>query len=103
MQTRYSPYGEGPPPSEAQLRRRFGAEGLEPYRWENRAGETYAPHTHLYDKVVVVVRGTITFGLPSTGERIELAPGDRLDLPAGVEHDAVVGADGVVCLEAQSR
>ena len=26
--------------------------------------------------------------------------GDRLDLPAGTAHDAVVGADGVACLEA---
>ena len=28
------------------------------------------------------------------------ATGYRLDLPAGVEHDAVVGPEGVVCLEA---
>ena len=27
-------------------------------------------------------------------------PGDRLDLPAGTRHDAVVGPDGVRCLEA---
>jgi hypothetical protein len=26
--------------------------------------------------------------------------GDRLDLPAGTAHDAVVGPDGVTCLEA---
>jgi hypothetical protein len=29
-----------------------------------------------------------------------LNPGDRLDLPAGTVHDAVVGPQGVVCLEA---
>ena len=34
------------------------------------------------------------------GITVELAPGDRLDLPAGTSHDAVVGPDGVTCLEA---
>jgi hypothetical protein len=29
-----------------------------------------------------------------------LAPGERLDLPANVEHNAVVGPKGVTCLEA---
>jgi hypothetical protein len=27
-------------------------------------------------------------------------PGDRLDLPAGVRHSAIVGPQGVTCLEA---
>ncbi len=31
---------------------------------------------------------------------IELAAGDRLDLPAGTVHEAEVGPDGVTCLEA---
>ena len=31
---------------------------------------------------------------------VDLAPGDRLDLPAGTRHDAVVGPGGVTCLEA---
>ena len=44
--------------------------------------------------------GSITFGLPGTGESAELAVGDRLDLPAGTPHDATVGPDGVNCLEA---
>ena len=36
----------------------------------------------------------------SVGKRIDLAPGDRLDLPAGTAHSAQVGPDGVTCLEA---
>jgi quercetin dioxygenase-like cupin family protein len=48
---------------------------------------------------VYVVRGSITFGLPARGEALELHAGDRLDLPAGVIHDALVGPEGVVCLE----
>lgn len=51
-------------------------------------------------KVIYVVRGSITFDLPATGVRLVMRAGDRLDLAAGVAHDAVVGAAGGVCLEA---
>jgi quercetin dioxygenase-like cupin family protein len=74
--------------------------GLQPAGWANDPGERYAPHDHAYDKVIVVERGSIHFGLPATNGAIELAAGDRLDLPAGTSHDALVGADGVACLEA---
>lgn len=74
-------------------------EGLSPYAWSNGAHDVYAAHTHSYDKVIYVVRGSITFGLPELGQRLTLHAGDRLDLPAGTVHDAVVGAQGVVCLE----
>jgi quercetin dioxygenase-like cupin family protein len=60
----------------------------------------YSPHSHPYHKVIYVVRGTITFGLPDANQQLELGAGDRLDLPAGVTHDAIVGPEGVVCLEA---
>ena len=82
------------------LSARLRAEGLVPGTWANGPGDTYAAHRHDYDKVLVCVRGSITFGLPGRGERVAMGPGDRLDLPAGVDHDAVVGPDGVTCLEA---
>jgi len=87
-------------PTEEAIRRLYAAEGLQPYRWSNAPGDTYAPHSHGYDKALYCVSGSITFGLPASGERVELRPGDRLDLPAGVAHDAIVGPSGVVCLEA---
>jgi len=31
---------------------------------------------------------------------LALKAGDRLDLPANIVHDAIVGPQGVVCLEA---
>lgn len=74
-------------------------EGLSPYVWSNGPHDVYAAHTHSYDKVIYVVRGSITFGFPELGQRLTLRAGDRLDLPAGTVHDAVVGADGVICLE----
>ncbi len=39
-------------------------------------------------------------GCRTASEVVELRVGDRLDLPAGTSHDAVVGPDGVSCLEA---
>jgi uncharacterized protein YjlB len=85
---------------EPGLATRLRAEGLVPGTWGNGPGDVYAVHRHGYDKVLVCVRGSITFGLPGRGDRVPLRTGDRLDLPAGVDHDAVVGPDGVTCLEA---
>ncbi len=79
---------------------RLAREGLDPGSWGNGPGDRYAAHDHGYDKVIVVERGSIRFGLPGTGETIELVAGDRLELPAGTSHDALVGPDGVTCLEA---
>ena len=89
------------PPTEPAIRRLLDAEGLQPYPWSNAPGDKYPAHSHSYDKVICVVRGSISFGLPNSGEKqLRLRAGDRLDLPRGVVHDAVVGPDGVVCLEA---
>lgn len=79
---------------------RLRAEGLEPRSWANGSFDRYAAHDHDYDKVLVCASGSIRFGLPGAGRSVDLEPGDRLDLPAGTRHDAVVGEHGVVCLEA---
>ncbi|NIS81409.1 MAG: cupin domain-containing protein [Anaerolineales bacterium] len=77
------------------------AEGLHPYRWSNNPGDINSAHSHKYHKVIVVVKGSITFGLSEHAQDLDLNPGDRLGLPAGTRHQALVGPDGVVCLEAQ--
>jgi len=71
-----------------------------PAPWSNGPGDRYGAHEHAYDKVIVVDRGSIRFGLPGLGRSIELAEGDRLELPARTVHDAVVGPTGVTCIEA---
>jgi quercetin dioxygenase-like cupin family protein len=81
---------------EAQMK----AENLPYYRWSNNPGDVYGVHRHNYHKLIYVLSGSITFELPQTDRSIPLAAGDRLALPAGVDHGAVVGSDGVVCLEA---
>ncbi len=80
---------------EATLRK----EGLEPEWWSNAPGYRYSEHEHDYHKVVVCAEGSITFVLTPTGEELELYPGDRLDLPPGWPHEALVGTAGVRCLE----
>jgi quercetin dioxygenase-like cupin family protein len=87
-------------PDEALLRSMLSEENLHPYLWSNGPGDVYGAHSHSYHKVIYVVRGSITFGLPDAGEKLALKGGDRLELPAGVRHDAVVGRQGVACLEA---
>lgn len=94
---------EGEPLSEARLRQRLAKESLQPYTWANAPGDVYGAHAHGYHKVIYVVEGSITFGLPELGRRLSLKAGDRLDLPAGVVHDAVVGPEGVMCLEAHRQ
>ena len=79
---------------------RLRSEGLDPSAWSNGPGDRYAAHEHGYDKVIAVERGSIRFGLPTEARAFDLAAGDRLELPAGTSHDAVVGPGGVTCLEA---
>lgn len=79
---------------------RLRAEGLDPSTWSSGPGDRYAAHEHGYDKVIVVAAGSIAFGLPAAGRTVELAVGDRLELPAETRHDAAVGPAGVTCVEA---
>ena len=97
---RVTPWPPGEPVSEPGLQASMEQEGLAPYAWSNGPGDTYAAHSHAYDKVIYVVRGSIEFILPETNQRLAMRAGDRLDLPAGAIHAAVVGPEGVLCLEA---
>ena len=85
-------------PSEESIRAAFRAESLSPYAWSNGPGDRYGVHTHAYDKVLYCARGSITFVVE--GRDVRMKAGDRLDLPAGTAHSAVVGPEGVTCLEA---
>ncbi len=96
---RVTPWESATPPTEELLLAIMTEQGLNPYSWSNGPDDVYSAHKHEYNKVIYVVRGSITFGLPLLKKQIILHAGDRLDLPAGTVHDAQVGADGVVCLE----
>lgn len=90
-------------PQEHELRSRMQREGLAPYSWSNGPGDTYAVHSHSYEKVLSCVCGSIRFILPDQPEgsrSIDLAAGDCMILPTGERHSAYVGPQGVTCLEA---
>ena len=87
-------------PSEEELRRLLREQGLSGYRWSNPPGDVYGAHSHPFHKIIYVLQGSITFILPEEGEQVQLNSGDRLDLPDGMVHEAVVGPQGVICFEA---
>jgi len=97
---RITPWSSAEKPTESGLTKQLRAEGLSPYVWSNGPYDAYPPHAHSYDKVIYVVRGTIEFMIDESNQPLRLSAGDRLDLPAGVTHSALVGSDGVICLEA---
>jgi quercetin dioxygenase-like cupin family protein len=76
----------------------YRQEGLSPYRWGNGPGDRYGSHSHSYNKVLYCASGSITF--VADGEPVEMEAGDRLDLPAGTPHSAIVGPRGCSCFEA---
>src|SRR5690348_10735937 len=87
-------WSESRPPQEQELQRRMQEEKLSPYVWSNAPGDTYAVHSHSYEKVLYCVRGSIRFvlpDLPASETNIDLAPGDCMILPPGVRHSAYVG------------
>ena len=78
---------------------RLRAEATGCYAWSNGPGDRYAAHTHTYEKVLYCVDGSIIFLLESDGQELELKSGDRMVLPAGTVHSAVVGSSGCTCVE----
>ena len=94
-----TPWPNEEKPTRDELWRLMTEESLSPYAWSNGPHDVYSAHTHGYDKVIYVVSGSITFGLPELEREVSLNPGDRLDLPKSTVHNAQVGSNGVVCLE----
>jgi quercetin dioxygenase-like cupin family protein len=102
MELRVKSWTHDAAPSAAAAAQLLIAEGLRPSEWSNGPGDTYAEHAHSYHKVLCCVEGAIRFTLPDggPGAGVELGPGDRMELPAGTRHGAVVGPHGCRCVEA---
>jgi len=90
----------GEAPSDAKLESCLREEDLSPRWWSNGPGDRYGAHSHRYHKVLYCARGSIRFDLPDSGESFDLRAGDRLDIPPGTIHSALVGPEGVTCVEA---
>jgi mannose-6-phosphate isomerase-like protein (cupin superfamily) len=83
----------------SDLMTRLRSEASDCYSWSNGPGDRYAPHIHNYEKVLYCVDGSITCVLEDEGKRLELKAGDRMVLPAGTMHSAIVGGGGCTCIE----
>jgi quercetin dioxygenase-like cupin family protein len=77
---------------------RVRAEARDAYSWSNGPGDRYAEHEHAYAKLLYCTEGSIEFRT-ADGRTFALRAGDRMVLPAGTRHSAVVGADGCACVE----
>ena len=92
------------PPTAGDLAEIFRCQGLAASSWSNGPGALYGTHAHPYHKVLYCVRGSIRFVVgdagAGSGDVFDLSPGDRLDLPPGTPHSAIVGPGGVTCVEA---
>ncbi len=74
-------------------------EATDCYSWSNGPNDRYASHSHPFEKVLYCADGSITFVLEQEGRRLELKSGDRMVLPVGTVHSAIVGPHGCTCIE----
>lgn len=77
---------------------RVRGEARDAYEWSNGPGDRYSEHQHGYTKLLYCTEGSIEF-FTDDGRTISLTRGDRMVLPAGTRHSAVVGPHGVSCVE----
>jgi len=84
---------------ELMARLRQEADGC--YSWSNAPGDTYADHSHSYEKILYCVEGSITFTLRD--REINLGRGDRMVLLPRTRHAALVGPNGCICIEGRGR
>lgn len=88
----------GAPPDAGAIEKLLRADARDVYGWANRPGDRYEQHAHAYHKLLYCTRGSIDFIL-GDGSALTLKPGDRMLLPAGTRHAALVGPEGCACVE----
>jgi len=88
----------GGPADTATMEKQLRAEARDVYGWSNGPGDRYDQHSHAYHKLLYCTDGSIDFIL-GDGRTLTLRPGDRMVLPAGTRHAALVGPDGCACVE----
>lgn len=85
--------------SEQALRRKLEAQGYRVARYVYGPGTVFPDHKHGVDKIDAVISGA--FRLVIGGHVAMLGPGDWVDVPRGVTHNAtVIGEAPVVSFDA---
>jgi quercetin dioxygenase-like cupin family protein len=62
------------------------------YEWQDAPGTVYEEHAHKGKVSLFITDGSITFNF--SGEKKEVKAGERLNMPVGVLHSAIVGPQG---------
>ncbi len=88
----------GAPPEPSVIEKRLRSEARDVYGWSNGPADRYEQHAHAYHKLLYCTTGSIDFIL-GDGRTLTLKAGDRMLLPAGTRHAALVGPDGCACVE----
>lgn len=86
---------------EASVRAAVQREGWEPLLIHDPPGTVYPPHQHPEAKLLVFLRGSMEVKVDNAVYRC--LPGDKLVIPGGVEHAAVVGPEGCVFFWSEQR
>ncbi len=82
---------EGPGrPTEEELRGHLATEGYGVVLWRTEPATGYPPHAHIYPEAMWVIEGSLTIVLPAEARLIEM--------PRGMLHGIMAGADGAVSL-----
>jgi quercetin dioxygenase-like cupin family protein len=100
---RVTRWSGGQHPSRSVISRNMQKEGLRPYEWGNSPNHRYGVRSHGYAKIVYVIEGSVEITLPDSNQMVRLRPGDRIEIPAGIRHGAIVGSSGATCVEAAAR
>jgi hypothetical protein len=74
------------------VRDRLRSEGWDPVPIQDRPGYVYPPHSHAETKVLAFLAGSMEVRVGAYTYRC--LPGDRVVIPGGVEHAALVGPEG---------
>ena len=91
----------GQHPTYQTITRQMEQEGLRPYAWTQGPNCRHAARSHGYSKVLYCVEGSLEVILPDINQRVQLRPGDRVELPRGVRYAAVFGSNGARCVEGE--
>jgi mannose-6-phosphate isomerase-like protein (cupin superfamily) len=88
--------------SEGALRRKLESQGYSVARYVYEPGTVFPDHKHGVDKIDAIVSGR--FRVVIGGHVAMLGPGEWVDVPRGVTHNAsVMGDEPVVSLDAVRR
>jgi quercetin dioxygenase-like cupin family protein len=63
------------------------------YEWHDEPGTIYESHSHKGAVSFYVTKGSVHFEF-ADGKKVSVKEGDRMNVPIGVAHTAIVGEEG---------